>query len=70
MNPEPPDLFRLMIEVNNWRMWEYFKRVEMACFICKRTGIRECDPKAAEIQCMICGFCEREKEREEGDAAK
>lgn len=34
------------------------------CHICKRTGIRECNPEEAEIKCTICGFCEREALRE------
>jgi hypothetical protein len=29
----------------------------MSCHICERTGIRECDPQAAEIKCMVCGWC-------------
>ena len=36
----------------------------MTCFICKRTGVRECDPEAAEIQCLIYNFCYREEQRE------
>jgi len=36
----------------------------MSCHICKRTGIRECDPQAAEIKCVICGFCEQEALRD------
>lgn len=31
-----------------------------SCHICKRTGVRTCDPEEAEIKCQICGFCERE----------
>lgn len=37
----------------------------MSCHICIRTGIRECDPAAAEIKCELCGFCEREALRKE-----
>ena len=36
----------------------------MSCHICKRTGIRECDPAAADIKCELCGFCEREAIKE------
>lgn len=36
----------------------------MACFVCKHTGERICDAEEAEIRCMICGRCEREKEEE------
>lgn len=35
------------------------------CHVCKRTGIRECDPATAEIKCTICGFCERQALREQ-----
>jgi hypothetical protein len=37
----------------------------MSCHICKRTGIRECDPQEAEVKCMVCGFCEKEALREQ-----
>jgi hypothetical protein len=39
------------------------------CHVCCRTGIRECDPEAAEIKCVICGFCEGQKLREEREAS-
>ena len=37
---------------------------DVACHICKTTGIRTCDKDEAEIKCMICGYCDAEKERE------
>ena len=36
----------------------------MACHICKRTGIRECNPEYASIKCEICGFCKCQELRE------
>jgi hypothetical protein len=33
------------------------------CHVCKRTGIRECDPDASAVKCLICGFCEKEAAR-------
>ena len=35
----------------------------MACHICKRTGVRTCDPYEADIKCLICGFCNKENIR-------
>ncbi len=34
----------------------------MACHICKQTGDRTFDLQEAEINCTICGRCEREQE--------
>lgn len=53
----------LMLDLHNsqtWLEWE----IDKMCHICKRTGIRECDPHEAEIKCMICGFCSKEDERQ------
>ena len=35
------------------------------CHTCKRTGVRECDPEAAEIRCTICGYCESNTKQED-----
>ena len=37
----------------------------MSCHVCVKTGIRECDPEAVGVKCMICGFCEKEALREQ-----
>jgi hypothetical protein len=68
-----PNFIKILHDLNNWEMWIYFKRKEAdrmacACHVCKRTGIRECDPEAAEIKCMLCGFCETERQRKEREA--
>ena len=42
----------------------------MACHICIKTGVRECDPHAAEDKCMICNFCANEKARKERENGK
>lgn len=48
--------FKVSIKINE---------VIMACFVCKKTGERECDPEAAEIKCFLCGWCEAQKEIEQ-----
>lgn len=36
----------------------------VVCHVCKKTGIRECDPELAEIKCEICGYCKKEEKRD------
>jgi hypothetical protein len=62
-----PSLNAAIAEIANWNYWSLY--MAPTCHICVKTGIRECDPEAAEIKCVICGFCEAEKlrlERENG----
>lgn len=36
----------------------------MACFVCKKTGIRHCG-EDGELVCSICGFCAAQAARED-----
>ena len=57
-----PDL-HAYIDALNWKFW-LENGGDSVCHICKRTGVRTCDPKEAEIKCMVCGFCESDQKRE------
>lgn len=58
-----PSLQQTLADLANWNYWSLY--MAPSCHICKRTGVRECDPEAAEIKCMLCGFCEAEKQCKE-----
>ena len=66
-----PSWLEICANIDNIRMYLYFKEVDrMACFTCKKTGIRECNAMAAADNCAVCGFCEAEKKRKEREAVK
>jgi hypothetical protein len=58
-----PSLLELLAEYSNWNYWRLY--MAPTCHICVKTGIRECDPEAAEIKCLICNFCNTERQRKE-----
>lgn len=62
MIPAPPDLFRLLIDLNNWRMWEYFREADMkACKFCVFLNSYVCDNQ----DCIDCGQCRKEPPKKE-----
>jgi hypothetical protein len=68
-----PSWIQLMHDLANREAYFEFRREDRmacACHVCRRTGIRTCDPEEAAIKCHICGFCDAEKERLEREAVK
>lgn len=42
----------------------------MTCHICRRTGQKTYSQEEAEIKCLICGYCELEKQIAEQEESK